>query len=447
MGTTQVRHVVVVGAGAAGLSAAWYLEQKGHRVTVLERADQVGGLCTAIPIAGRPYDLGAVLLSWEYKHMFRFVRRYGLETEPIAPFRLIDSADGKVLPLEWLTKHRADTTERLSLDVLRYFLMLRTHHRNTGGPGFRNLQATDLHLPFDQWLEKHGMAELGELFTIPVTCYGYGSMSEIPAAYVLKYMNFGNFTTNLYISGMEALGGELAWPRKLKVGMYGLMTRIAGDLREVMVGCTIHSIERGVDGPRPIRVAWTDDDDHYEVREFDDLIIACKQDPETLADVSMTLTSQEATLFQPVRTNTFLTMVFDVGNPEKLPYGIYSAVISGGKFRIPEPGDPIFMGHLYPDCQVLNAYAYGNDEMTDEAVVLQVREAMGRMGIEGGTLHTVRRWRYFPHAPSSAIRDGFYEHYEALQGKNATWWIGSTSSFECVEDAMDYAEDLVDRRF
>ena len=38
------KSVAVVGSGPAGLAAAWYLNQKGHSVTVYERSDRPGGL-------------------------------------------------------------------------------------------------------------------------------------------------------------------------------------------------------------------------------------------------------------------------------------------------------------------------------------------------------------------------------------------------------------------
>ncbi|GGS44930.1 protoporphyrinogen oxidase [Streptomyces griseoviridis] len=52
-------HVVVVGAGVAGLAAAHRLLQRGARVTVLEASDRVGGKLLPGEIAGVRVDLGA----------------------------------------------------------------------------------------------------------------------------------------------------------------------------------------------------------------------------------------------------------------------------------------------------------------------------------------------------------------------------------------------------
>lgn len=50
------KHVVIIGAGIAGLSAASYLLRNGYRVTLVEQHTQPGGLCTSWKRAGYTID-------------------------------------------------------------------------------------------------------------------------------------------------------------------------------------------------------------------------------------------------------------------------------------------------------------------------------------------------------------------------------------------------------
>lgn len=54
---TKKPKVVVVGAGATGLVAAWRLLQSGADVTILEKADKIGGLAGSTVIGNEPLEL------------------------------------------------------------------------------------------------------------------------------------------------------------------------------------------------------------------------------------------------------------------------------------------------------------------------------------------------------------------------------------------------------
>jgi phytoene dehydrogenase-like protein len=51
--------LVVLGAGPAGLAAAWQAARRGMSVVVLERAQAVGGMAASLEVAGVRVDRGS----------------------------------------------------------------------------------------------------------------------------------------------------------------------------------------------------------------------------------------------------------------------------------------------------------------------------------------------------------------------------------------------------
>ncbi|MGA0414019.1 MAG: phytoene desaturase family protein [Aquiluna sp.] len=58
------RNIVVIGAGLGGLTSAALLAQKGHKVTVLEQGDWIGGKSRRIEVAGQVIDTGPSLFTF-----------------------------------------------------------------------------------------------------------------------------------------------------------------------------------------------------------------------------------------------------------------------------------------------------------------------------------------------------------------------------------------------
>jgi protoporphyrinogen oxidase len=69
------RHVVILGAGPAGLATGHELSAHGVRVTVLERNDYVGGLCRTVHDAGFKFDLGGHRWFTKNEHLNNWFRR------------------------------------------------------------------------------------------------------------------------------------------------------------------------------------------------------------------------------------------------------------------------------------------------------------------------------------------------------------------------------------
>ncbi|MER6180428.1 protoporphyrinogen oxidase [Streptomyces sp. NPDC001652] len=79
-GSGTPEHVVVIGAGIAGLAAAHRLLQRGARVTVLEASGRVGGKLLPGEIAGARVDLGAESMLARRPEAIALAREVGLDS-------------------------------------------------------------------------------------------------------------------------------------------------------------------------------------------------------------------------------------------------------------------------------------------------------------------------------------------------------------------------------
>jgi len=88
----QPKRVVIVGAGLAGLTAAYELVQAGHDVTVLEAQTRAGGrvLTLRAPFGEGLYaDAGATRIPDNHEWTLRYAQMFGL---PLDPFQPVDLA-------------------------------------------------------------------------------------------------------------------------------------------------------------------------------------------------------------------------------------------------------------------------------------------------------------------------------------------------------------------
>ena len=75
--------VIVIGAGLAGLSAAFELADKGLKVLVLEAAPQVGGRTSDWTAGGMPVESGIHKFVGFYKEFPRLLKRAGLDLDDV----------------------------------------------------------------------------------------------------------------------------------------------------------------------------------------------------------------------------------------------------------------------------------------------------------------------------------------------------------------------------
>ncbi|MCM8782045.1 MAG: FAD-dependent oxidoreductase [Candidatus Omnitrophica bacterium] len=68
------KRVIILGAGLAGLSAAWHLKKRGIEYLVFEKEGNIGGLCRSKHINGFTFDLGGHLLHFKHRYVFDLLK-------------------------------------------------------------------------------------------------------------------------------------------------------------------------------------------------------------------------------------------------------------------------------------------------------------------------------------------------------------------------------------
>src|SRR3984893_3272440 len=133
-------HIVVIGAGAAGLMAARELGRAGKRVTILEARDRCGGRIPPLPSAGfrDPAEGGAEFVHGEAPVTHGLLREAGLSLLPIQGTQWTVE-DGKFSREESQDPHEAELHKALQelTDDLTVAEFLRRH---LAGPEYDRLR-------------------------------------------------------------------------------------------------------------------------------------------------------------------------------------------------------------------------------------------------------------------------------------------------------------------
>lgn len=69
------KKIIILGAGLAGLSAAWHLKQRGIEALVFEKENTVGGLCRSKQVKGFIFDYDGHLMHFQNSYILQLVEK------------------------------------------------------------------------------------------------------------------------------------------------------------------------------------------------------------------------------------------------------------------------------------------------------------------------------------------------------------------------------------
>jgi len=174
--------VCVIGGGFAGISLARLLTDHGLSCTVLERSARLGGKSRTIHVDGVPVELGTCYMSFDYRSVQRFAKRFGSQTRRLRKGMCeLRYEDGTPV------LRTARDVVRKSPIALRFILarskLLARAQQRPRDP------ATDMELatPTATWCRDRGLADFVDFLHGTTEAYGYGPIEDVPVAYSLRY--------------------------------------------------------------------------------------------------------------------------------------------------------------------------------------------------------------------------------------------------------------------
>lgn len=408
----------IIGAGISGISAAYYLTQKRYtNITILEQSDRVGGKCYSIAYKGKTYEMGTLLGLPSYRNT----------RELMAEFDLLD--EGPLLERGFFDMN-GKRTSQIPLDQIQDFIDefkrlpdIMSGYERLQEPGFLHLPE-ELCQPFSTWCEENELNAIKQVYMHCFSAFGFGSIHDVPAAYVLKFLNFDNLLSFIEITHM------ITWPK----GVHELVKRMADRMDDLRLTCAVLQMEQEASGM--VRV-----ETNQGILHFDKVIYTA---PLHNYSQLVHLSPEEANLFDQIVYERFRVYAYRVeGIPE----------ISG---YIPDNMHPHRKGHMmawyyrWADMgatDLITIYVAENEAMTDQEMREMVENTLHKLGGKNIRLYMMKQWKHFPHVDSTSLREGFYERLEGMQGNRNIYFAGEIMNFSILENCIAYSKHLVERYF
>lgn len=398
--------VAVIGAGPSGLSSALELRRLGYtNVVVFESGPEAGGKSHTVNIDGKPHDLGATMgVKGKYAQIERLAKRHGQAAVRFPKEVQYDLESGGPAKKASLLD-----SMRLLYEGARYLL----HRALMAAVGGRGLEVPpdELADPWPVVMNRRGLGLFKDKMTTYLTGYGYGG-PQTPAVFAERMLDLSAVT-------LGAAGPAIMWEN----GTQPIWKGVASGLN-VRVNAEIERVERSGDGARVYLKGGKTPE------RFDRLIVAV--DPRTALRV-LDATAEERALFSMVRYMPYATFAVRV---EGFAQGRAEVGYLKENMTPDRVGRPMAWIKRHADDDVFVFHLHAPPSISDEQITANIAGDMRRLGAGKVTLVDSRRWPFFPHVDSAAIREErFYERARSLQGLNRTVFVNEALAMSTMPDA------------
>jgi hypothetical protein len=408
--------VCIIGGGSGGTYSAIRLRQHGKRVTVVEKEAILGGHVNTYtdPVTGLTLDYGVIIFDnisvvTNYFNYFDVplgpIGDLFVSTQLFADFTTGEAVSASIFP-------SGNTT---GAALLAYNDQLSKYPFLINGYNLPFPVPADLLITWGDFLKKYQLEGLA--YTAFTFIQGVGNILAQPTLYIMKYFaqsTVQNILTNGFLTTVRHNNHELYDKALVELGSNALVssnvTRIVRNYDGVEVTVSTPS------GTKLIKASK--------------LLIAIQPKLESLSFLDLDV--EEQSLFGQFNNSYYWdALIRNPGFPANISI---SNVDPSAPFALPTmPGIYGIDSTTIPD--IYTAYYSSPYALSEEyvkadilATTARIVKAAGYPPVNG----TPEFVGFNDHRPfeltvsTDAIRDGFYDRLNDLQGKQRTWWTGAT---------------------
>ncbi len=464
--------ICIIGGGPAGLTSALYLNQKGFtNITLLEKEESVGGKALTVDLEDssgiiKNYELGAEYITYTYDHIFYLCKLLNESTSTASSIKIINKT-GKTP--RFLDPMKVEPFFPIFIAVIKYLLIGFWYRKLINAPN--NLGIKDhklLTMSLKDFMDKYKLKYLKAFFLN--VGFGYNLDREFPVIFVYRMLKprlmlriLGSkipIVKNLFKRPIAAIAED---------GTQGLYKKLAAYLnrsqKEQMVFTNQKVTKISRDNQKKTGSITITINDNKE-QEFDVLIFGLPPVFMLKMMEHEQLSEKEISLFSKFKFHPYYVSMFETIHHESnpLPKYYYNNIFPdtlNGKTQ-PEPvqftkrwddTNLIARGYNWELAKIFDSNdpeKLKNIEDVFKTFMKERMEVPEYKLMESSKIYPIvdKYWdTYFPHVSIEDLRNGFYEEFESLQGKDNTYFVGSSLTFEMMETTAAYSEYLVERYF
>lgn len=255
------RSAAVIGAGIAGLTAAYELQKQGFDVLVLEARDYPGGRMTTVDWEGFRVDTGAKFVTSSDKSLLTMVAELGLSDQLVRDQNgLITTIyrDGQLHSANFLSLLSYFTWTGVSLKARLAMLRLIPHFikllRFREVYHLEKAPLPDVDQDFESFFKKEINAEMFEYWAIPMfeTMCSYDGKDVSRKAFLALMAAYLNADSVTFQNGIGALPDALARKVRVELGARVQGVDMYPDQSGVRIRYTQNGVEHSLQAPTVI---------------------------------------------------------------------------------------------------------------------------------------------------------------------------------------------------